>query len=307
MIARMVDARDTQQMPLPAAGPAVREGRVLLWIAADGGDDELALARAAVANRATIVESPSPARAVADAPSVLGAASPSVAILASDGPGRWTVADAVLLTRRWPLTPVVSVAGSLADGRRRSGPALPGVEEVPWSDFPSRLTWWLAELDRGRPGPLGMPTTARRDERLVESTARIAAVSRTRPGLRISVAAQRASDVEPLCDLVAAAGHCVVRRTEGRPAVEQDADVLVWDTGHCDATTLSWLAMLAANRVDLAIVMLESFPRSETSRRAVATGAAAVLSRPLSLEALVGTLERLQPAAVGLGGPGLHG
>lgn len=286
------------------AGPEERR-RSLLWIAADAGDAELAMALAETTGLAGVIERRSPALAVADEPA--GDGMPSVAVLASDCPGRWSTADAVLLSRRWPLMPVVSVAGSLADGRRRSGPPLPGVEEVPWSDWSGRLAWWLAELDRGRPGPLGMPATARRDERLLESAARIAVVARESPGLRVSVAAQRGADVEPLCDLLAAAGQTVVRRASGRPAVEQDADLLVWDVGDCDATQLSWLRMLAANRPDLAIVLLESFPRGETVALARAAGAAAVLSRPLSLESLFGSFLRARPAAFGLGGPGRHG
>jgi hypothetical protein len=288
------------------AVPDERRRRTLLWIAADSADAELAMARSDTAAMAAVLEHRSPVDAVADAGSSVADESPAVAVLASDCPGRWSLADAVLLSRRWPLTPVVSVAASLADGRRRSGPSLPGVEEVSWSDWPGRLAWWLAELDRGRPGPLGMPMTARRDERLLESAARVATVGRELAGLRVSVAAQRAADVEPLCDLISAAGQKVVRRGSGRPAVEQDADLLIWDVGDCDATQLSWLRMLAANQPDLGIVLLESFPRAETAALARTAGAAAVLSRPLSLEALVGTMLRLEPGAFGLGEPGLQ-
>lgn len=289
------------------AGPGEHRRRVLLWIAADPTDAELDMARSETAAVATVIELRSPAQAVEEADGLLDSSHPTVAVLASDCPGRWSLADAVLLSRRWPLTPIVSVAASLADGRRRSGPPLAGVEEVPWSDWSSRLTWWLTELDRGHPGPLGMPTTARRDERLLDSAPRVVAAGRESGGLRISIAAHRAADVEPLCDLVSALGQTVVRRTSGRPAVDQEADLLIWDVGDCDATQLSWLRMLAANSPDLEIVLLDSFPRAETAALARSAGAVAVLSRPLSLEALAGTVLRLKPAAFGLGEPAQHG
>jgi CheY-like chemotaxis protein len=292
---------------MAVTGSGERNDRLLLWMAANTTDAELSLARAETAALARVIECRSAAEAVADAAGRFNDAPPTVAVLASDCPGRWSLADAVVLSRRWPLTPVVSVAASLADGRRRSGPPLPGVEEVPWSDWPGRLAWWFAELDRGRPGPLGMPPTARRDERLLEAVSRIATVGQEAAGLRISVAAHRAADVEPLCDLITAMGQTVVRRASGRPAVDQDADLLLWDVGDCDATQLSWLRMLAANQPDLGIVLLESFPRAETAALARAAGAVAVLSRPLSLESLSGTVLRVNPASFGLGGPGRHG
>ena len=102
-------------------------------------------------------------------------------------------------------------------------------------------------------------------------------------------------------------GQMVVRRTCGRPAVDDEADLLIWDVGACDATQLSWLRMLAANRPDLGILLLESFPRAETAALARGAGAAAVLSRPVSLESPVGAVLRVNPAAFGLGEPAQPG
>jgi ActR/RegA family two-component response regulator len=71
-------------------------------------------------------------------------------------------------------------------------------------------------------------------------------------------------------------------------------------------TDFAWLGILAANRPGLGIVLLDSFPRGNTARAAVRAGAAAVLGRPVGLEALVGTLLRLgsRPRnAIGAPGP----
>jgi hypothetical protein len=55
--------------------------------------------------------------------------------------------------------------------------------------------------------------------------------------------------------------------------------------------------MLAANRPGRGIVLLDSFPRGDTTRLALRAGAAAVLGRPAGLEPLAGTLLRLRNRA----------
>ncbi|MFM8706277.1 MAG: hypothetical protein ACKOHG_20930, partial [Planctomycetia bacterium] len=155
---------------VPAASP--EDGALrprVVWIGSAEGL-ELGMARAGVAAHADVTHADTPQQAAAIAAAAAGADStPVFAVLAADRPGRFTMADALLLSRAWPLMPIVSVASSLVDGRRRSGPALPGIEEVPWHDLPSRSAWWLAAIVAGRPTSLGLPATSRREERLLES------------------------------------------------------------------------------------------------------------------------------------------
>ena len=275
--------------------PAPR--RQLLWIGPTS-TVELRLARRWAGELADIIEMATPAEAIHSTPPFFLDRSPAAVLLASATPAQWTLADCVMLSRRWPLAPLVSVAAPLAEGRRRSGPPLPGVEEVPWSDLPGRLAWWLLDCHRGRPGGLGIPTTARRDERLLEAADRVAEFATWR-GCRVSVAASRAIDVEGVTDMLAAAGRTVVRRTCGRPALDEPADVLVWDLAAVSATDLTWLGMLAANRPSLAIVLFDSFPRGDSVLAALQAGARAVLARPVSLEALTGVLLGLEQSAAG--------
>lgn len=123
---------------------------------------------------------------------------------------------------------------------------------------------------------------------------------RSRPS--ISVAAARTGEVECLVDLLSVAGTQVVRRTCGRPALDEPADVLVWDVSALAPAHLAWLQILSANRPGLRVVLLDSFPRGDSTTAALRAGAAAVLARPVSLEALAGTLLRLETASIGLGG-----
>jgi hypothetical protein len=221
---------------------------------------------------------------------------PHVAILATDRPSRWTLDDAVHLSRAWPLMPIVSAAASLVDGRRRSGPALPGIEDVAWYDLPGRLETWLCTWTAGRAGTLTPPAASRRDERLLGIV-----TASSREPINVSVVAATPMDADGIAALVAAAGGVVTAMRWGRPPLDEAAAVLVWDVGSLTADALGWLGILAANRPHLAIIVIESFPRGDSVRAALEAGAAAVLGKPLSIEALMGTLSRLQPAMDGLG------
>ena len=167
---------------------------MLLWIG-PVADDELALARECIAGMVGVVEAASPAAAVESPPAAFRDRSPVAILLASPIPATWTLADGIALSRRWPLAPLVSVAATLVEGRRRSGPALPGIEEVAWNELPARLAWWLHDRARGLPGGLGMPATARREERVLEASKRVADRN-VRSGRPIAVAAPRPLDVE---------------------------------------------------------------------------------------------------------------
>jgi len=88
-------------------------------------------------------------------------------------------------------------------------------------------------------------------------------------------------------------GCPAIRRSHGRPPLDERAGVLIWDVGNLSDDDLAWLEMMAANRPALRIVVLESFPRPDRTQAALRKGAAAVLGRPVSAEALAGTIHRL--------------
>jgi len=274
-----------------------RVRRLIAWIGSSSGQ-ELSLARARAEREAEVVD-------VADiGPGLLAAAErdggpPTLALVAHDRPGAWTLSQVTDLARSWPLTPIVAVTSGIVEGQRRSGPSLAGIEEVAWSDLAARLAWWFAELEAGRPGPLGLPATARREERLLEAGPH---PGHGRPPLAVVVAAPRAESVEGLAALVAAAGHRLVGTRMGRPDVDLAADAVVWDVESLGPEHLGWLGLLRANRPGLAVVLLESFPRGDSVRAAFQAGAAEVLGRPLALDSLAGALEAVrQQLPTGLG------
>lgn len=271
--------------------PRRNASRQIAWVGPAAGP-ELGWARDAAAELAEVIEF---ADATAVRATSIGEPWPAVVLLGSDVPARWPLADLAAVSRRWPLAPLVSVASGIVSGRRRSGPALPGVEEVPWSELAARLTWWLVDRDAGRPGTLGLPATARREDRVLEAATALAPAEPR--FLRVSVAADRPVDLEGIADLVAASGRTLVRRTCGRPPLDEPADVLVWDTDPLGPAHLAWLRMLAANRPELAVVVVDAFPTADTALAALRSGAVAVLGRPLCPEAFAGVLLGLESAA----------
>ena len=288
-------------VPTIDARPDDSTRRRVLWIGSIDGL-ELGIARSGLAALVDVIDAESPQAAVTAGAALVGP-TPALAVLAADRPGRFPAVDALLLSQAWPLMPIVSVASSLVDGRRRSGPPLPGIDEVPWHDLPGRCGWWLAAFEAGLPTSLGLPATSRREERLLESIGGIGShAGETTPGpalpapAEVSVTAARADDLEGLCDLLTVAGHQVVKRQIGRPHLDEAAGTLVWDVGDLAAGELEWLRLLAANRPGLFIVLLESFPRGDTVAAALRAGAAAVLGRPVSLEALAGVLLHRRPS-----------
>lgn len=214
---------------------------------------------------------------------------PTVVVLATDAPGRWRIDDAIVLARRWPLAVIVAVATTLSDGRRRSGPPLPGIEEIAWHEFPARLRAWLVDLELGMPGLLGLPAAARREDRVLQ-VADVVARWRGRLVHRVSVSAVDRLGVEGLADEVAVLGHAITSRVAGRPPVDVPSDIVVWEVAVIDAAVLAWLRLLASQQPGRRIVLVEAFPRGDGVLAALRAGAAAVLGRPLGLEALAGAL-----------------
>lgn len=277
---------DAREIAHPSTGAA----RCVLWVGPSTGAD-LGLAHRWLAERAAVIVAETPA-AARDRIEAAGRGRPVLAVFATDRPGRFSLDDVLVVAREWPLAAIVSVAASLADGRRRSGPPLPGVEEVAWHELPGRLERWFADLAVGRPGLLGLPATSRREERILAASD---SLRDARPAAEpVSVAAARSDDLEGLVDLIALSGRRIARRTRGRPPLDEPAKLLVWDVGCLGEEDIAWLRMLVANRPGLAVVLLESFPRGDATEAALEAGARAVLGRPVTLESLEGTLARLE-------------
>lgn len=287
----------------PAATPTLRGGpRRVLWVG-EIDDLELTIARESLVRltgcvviRATVpvVGSRSSHRGA----DLLGTSAPDCILVAIDRPGRWSSEQVLGLSLAFPLTPIFAIATSLGDGRRRSGPPLPGVEELAWHDAGGRLARWFADLDAGLPRSLGLPPTVRREERFHEAPAFQPQSRPVGPLAPVTVAARSPLDLDGLVDLLAAAGHPIGERTLLRPQLSPPDRLVVWDAGRFDGKDLEWLRLLVANRPGVAVVILDSFPRGDVARGALRAGASAILGRPVGLEVLAGTLRGLCQGAI---------
>jgi hypothetical protein len=215
---------------------------------------------------------------------------PTLICLAEPRPGMFTNADVLALSGQWPLARIVVIAGCLADGRRRSGPDLPGVIMVPWHDLPARLRAWLHALAEGRPSSLDLPLTARRDERWLNQFVGPKPVREAADHPQVTVAADSTLAAEAVGELVLSSGGTLVGQQTGRPSITAPADLVIWDVGDAIEPHLGWLRLLARQRPHRSIVLLCSFPRSDAVRAAIDAGATAVLGRPTDREALSGIL-----------------
>jgi hypothetical protein len=259
--------------------------RRAVWIGPTD-NDEFELARGVLASRldTTVLEEEGP----------LDPRGPLLACLAADGPRRAVHETALELARRWPLCRLVAISSSLCEGRRRSGPPTPGVEEIPWHELPGRLDCWLEDVEAGRPGWLGQPATLRREDRLLvglrngTATADEAASWRT-----VAVAAAHAESLDGLMGFLGSFRVPTASAAVGRPTMDASADVLLWECPESVAVELPWLGILAAHRPATDIVMLESFPRGDRTCEAIRAGAAWVLARPTPADVLLGTLRWL--------------
>ncbi len=300
--ARVVDPISRGAAKPASALPLRSAPRRVLWVG-EIDADELAIARECLVRLTgcTVIRASAPAL---DSPSshqaadLLGTSPADCILLAIDRPGRWSVEQVLGLSIAFPLTPIFAITTSLGDGRRRSGPPLPGVEELAWHDAGGRLARWFADLDAGLPGSLGLPPTVRREERFHEAPAFQTQSRPVGPLASVTVAARSPLDLDGLVDLLAAAGHLIGERTIGRPELSPPDRLVVWDAGRFDSGDLEWLRLLVANRPGVAVVILDSFPRGEIARGALRAGASAILGRPVGLEVLAGTLRGLSHFAV---------
>ena len=236
------------------------------------------------------------AATAAEAVSLPAGPEPAVILLACDWTAATATADAVRLSRRWPLAGIFSLTTSLTDGRRRGGTEIPGIPEVAWHDLPARLPSWQAALAGSLHGPLGLPATIRREERLaagIEAAARYARQTEGFPPVsrEVITAANRRIDLDGLAGLLEAGGFRVTDAILGRPERMPPASTLVWDAGCLGPDDFAAVARLRSGCPAGRIIVLESFPRGGSVRAMLAAGGTLVLGRPVAADLLWGGLE----------------
>ena len=215
---------------------------------------------------------------------------PTIICLAETHSGQMQQGDVFRLIQRWPLSRIISVSSCLSDGRRRSGPVLKGVLEVPWHDFPARMKVWLQRIDSGATSSLTHPMTSRRDERWFAEAVKDQPFSEIPDPPTVTAAASSRTMVEAVGELVAAAGGRLEQCVVGKPVIQDTAEVIIWDLQDSLDSQLEWIRLLRSQRSHRTIALLCSFPRGDTAEAAMDAGATAILGRPTDCEAIRGVL-----------------
>ena len=224
---------------------------------------------------------------------------PTIICLAETHPGQIQFHDVFRLVHHWPLSRIVAVGSCLSDGRRRSGPVVDGILEVPWHDLPSRMQVWLQRIDSGAPSSLTHAPTSRREERwlaeAIELQTSCKSVNQSTQAT-VTVAASSKSMTEAVGELVTTSGGILVHCVTGKPAIQDAADVIFWDLHESPKSQLEWIRLLTSQKPTRVLALLCSFPRADTAQAAMEAGATAVLGRPTDCEAIRGVLCMAQTA-----------
>jgi CheY-like chemotaxis protein len=223
---------------------------------------------------------------------------PDLIVVAQAFPGQFSVESVDRLRRLAPLAPVVGLLGSWCEGEMRTGEPWPGAVRVYWHQWAARCQQELGRLQSGNCSSWGLPATAGDEEHL------LAAVgpprSQCRQEDRRGQILVRSPEFD-MQDWLAAACRIRGYQTEwlrpGQPAPAEDAAAVIFDFGEWLESELADFARLAGELPGVPLIALMGFPRIEDRDRALAAGAAAVLSKPLLVEDLFWELHSLQATA----------
>jgi CheY-like chemotaxis protein len=202
-----------------------------------------------------------------------------------------------------PVSRMIALLGSWCEGEMRSGQPWPTVIRLYWHQGLGRIGREIRRLARGDCPQWGLPLTATEEERLLAATPRSRTGSRPvagRTGFQpvetngksafheglIGIAARRYESFDWL------AAACRLRdyatlwlRGPQYPLVEGFSAILV-DGTDFHAAEFEDLRQIALRYPQALRIAIMDFPRIEDHRRLYEAGAAAVFSKPLSVEDL---------------------
>jgi CheY-like chemotaxis protein len=209
-------------------------------------------------------------------------------VLATTYPGQFS-SDAVERLRRIsPLSRVVGLLGTWCEGEMRSGHPVPGAIRVYWHQWEQRLEWESARWHDGVRCSWGLPATAGEEERVL---ALAESPFPQRSGL-IAICSQEYAIGDWLCAACGKAGYTTKWFRPGAPLRDASPVAGIFDASD-QPQQYEDLRRFAAALDPAPVVALMGFPRVEDRDRALAAGAASVLSKPLLVQDLFWELDRL--------------
>jgi CheY-like chemotaxis protein len=223
-----------------------------------------------------------------------GSVVPDLIVVVQAYPGEFSAEGLDRLRRRAPLARVLGLLGSWCEGEVRTGAPWPAAIRVYWHQWPPRAAQELGQLGDGLGASWALPLTASEEERFLALAAQ---PLEPREGLIAIVAPQF-----DMADwLSTACRHQGYSPYWLRPPYEVPVEpfaAAIFDMTECQGEELSLLQDLAPRLRPAPVVALLDFPRIEDHNRALAAGAAAVLSKPLLVEDLFWQLDEVTSRTV---------
>ena len=218
-----------------------------------------------------------------------GQVAPDVIVVAQAQPGQFAPEAVDRLRRLAPLARVLGLLGSWCEGESRTGEPWPAAIRLYWHQ-------WLAAV-RSRVGPvarwagLGMGAAGDRHRRGTAPGPKRRPAP-PRQGL-IALCVRRFEMHDWLATACRRQGYSTVWLRPGEPIRVDGVRAVVFDGTDCGPDEVVQIERLSAELRPAAILALLDFPRIEDHDRALAAGAAAVLSKPLLLDDLFWQLDRM--------------
>jgi hypothetical protein len=214
---------------------------------------------------------------------------PDLVVVAQSRSGQFSHGHIGSLRRAVPLARIVALLGSWCEGEARTGRPWPGTTRLYWHRW---SPWFERELERvsdGKCPTWGLPVTATADE-MIDFAINDAQPSRS--GL-IAIRARQGCVYDALADACRSVGYATVWLRDDQHVQVQGPSAVIWDDTHCGQTQAARIAATAAAVRPAPLVALFHFLRLHDHRRALAAGAAAVLSKPMLIDDLFWCLNRL--------------
>ena len=250
---------------------------------------------------------------------------PEAIVVAQAFPDRFSIEEIDRLRRAAPLARLLGLLGSWCEGELRTGHPWPGVLRLYWHQFPAQCSREFARLQTGRGSTWGLPITAGDEERLLAAGETIPPAKPAKSGLPterglhtehglIVVWSRRFEMQDWLSTACRLRGYSTVWLAPGRTTKVAGAKAAIFDGCRCDEVEIAQIEELAGllgsvsevsgvsgvpgvSDRPVPIVGLLDFPRIEDQARAMAAGAAAVLSKPTAIDDLFWQLDRVITAS----------
>lgn len=218
-----------------------------------------------------------------------GRTTAEVIVVAQSYPGEFSPSAIDRLQRLAPLSRVLGLLGSWCEGEMRSGQPPPAVVRIYWHQWLPRCDRQLRRMLRGERSAWGLPVTATEEERMLSEA------DEPVPGGQGLVAIYtRPYEMEDwLSATLRRRGFSTVWLRPPRAARVEGAGAAVFDGSDCRGEEGQELHRLSAMLRPAPVIALLDFPRIEDHDRALAAGAAAVVSKPLHLGDLFWQLDRV--------------